>query len=148
MLDVPILYLSSYIIQNKADYYRLLQEVRTDDNMEEWILYMLDGVEQTSMATVGLIQDIHKLMQETKWNIRENLPKIYSKDLVEILFMHPYTKIDFLVKGLGIYRDTAGRYLNKLSELGVVEEIKIKNSKFFINVKLFERLQKGLVLQK
>ncbi len=146
MLDVPILYLSSYIIQNKADYYRLLQEVRTKNNMEEWILYMLNGVEQTSMATVELIGDIHKLMQETKWNIRENLPKIYSKDLVEILFMHPYTKIDFLAKGLGIYRDTAGRYLNKLKELGVVEEVKIKNSKFFINIKLFERLQKGLLL--
>jgi len=79
LLDVPILYLSSYIIQNKADYYRLLQEVRTDDKMEEWILYMLDGVEKTSLATVKLIEDIDKLMYETKVKIREELPKIYSK---------------------------------------------------------------------
>jgi len=146
LLDVPILYLSSYIIQNKADYYRLLQEVRTDDKMEEWILYMLDGVEQTSLATTNLIQDIHELMHETKVEIKSELPKIYSKDLVEILFMHPYTKIDFLVEGLDIYRDTAGRYLNKLKALGIVEEVKIKNSKFFINTKLFERLQEGLMM--
>jgi len=146
LLDIPILYLSSYIIQHKADYYRLLQEVRTKDNMEEWILYILDGVEQTSLATIELVNDIHKLMNETKETIQSELPKIYSKDLVEILFMHPYTKIDFLVDGLGIYRDTAGRYLNKLNTLGIVHEVKIKNSKFFINTKLFERLQKGLVI--
>jgi Fic family protein len=147
LLDVPILYLSSYIIQHKADYYRLLQEARTEDKMEAWILYMLDGVEQTSRATTNLIDDIHALMHEAKINIKRELPKIYSKDLIEILFMHPYTKIDFLVEGLGVYRDTAGRYLNKLSDLGVVEEIKIKNSKYFVNIKLFERLRKGLILK-
>ncbi len=147
LLDIPILYLSSYIIQHKVDYYRLLQEVRTKDSMEEWILYILDGVEQTSLATIELVNDIHKLMNETKETIKRELPKIYSKDLVEILFMHPYTKIDFLVDGLGIYRDTAGRYLNKLNTLGIVQEVKIKNSKFFINTKLFERLQKGLMIE-
>ena len=147
LLDLPILYLSSYIIRNKADYYRLLQEVRTKENWEEWILYMLDGVEQTSLETIELINDIYALMHKTKTEIKEKLPKIYSKDLVEILFMHPYTKIDFLVDGLGIYRDTARRYLNKLESLGIVEEVKIKNSKFFINTKLFERLQKGLTMQ-
>ncbi len=147
LLDIPILYLSSYIIQHKADYYRLLQEVRTKNNWEEWILYMLDGVEQTSLATIELVNNVHRLMDETKEKIKTELPKIYSKDLVEILFMHPYTKIDFLVEGLGVYRDTAGRYLKKLEALGIVEEVKIKNSKFFINTKLFERLQKGLVMQ-
>ncbi len=147
LLDIPILYLSSYIIQHKADYYRLLQEVRTKDNWEEWILYMLDGVEQTSLATIELVDGVHNLMGETKDKIKSELPKIYSKDLVEILFMHPYTKIDFLVEGLGIYRDTAARYLNKLEALGIVEGVKIKNSKYFINVKLFERLQQGLIMQ-
>jgi Fic family protein len=147
LLDIPILYLSSYIIQHKADYYRLLQEVRTKENWEEWILYMLDGVEQTSLATIELVNDIHTLMGETKEKIKAELPKIYSKDLVEILFMHPYTKIEFLVEGLGVYRDTAGRYLKKLEVLGIVEEVKIKNSKFFINTKLFERLEKGLMMQ-
>ncbi len=147
LLDIPILYLSSYIIQHKADYYRLLQEVRTKDNWEEWILYMLDGVEQTSLATIELVDAVHNLMSETKEKLKNELPKIYSKDLVEILFMHPYTKIDFLVEGLGIYRDTAARYLNKLEALGIVEGVKIKNSKYFINVKLFERLQQGLIIQ-
>ena len=146
LLDIPILYLSSYIIRHKADYYRLLQEVRTQENWEEWILYMLDGVEQTSLATIELVNGIHELMNETKVKIKSKLPKIYSKDLVEILFMHPYTKIDFLVEGLGVYRDTAARYLKKLEALGIVEEVKIKNSKYFVNVKLFERLQEGLMM--
>jgi Fic family protein len=104
-------------------------------------------VEQTSLATIDLVNDIHALMSETSEQVKRELPKIYSKDLVEILFMHPYTKIEFLVEGLGVYRDTAGRYLNKLEVLGIVEEIKIKNSKFFINVKLFERLKKGLEME-
>ncbi|WP_151900892.1 Fic family protein [Sulfurimonas hydrogeniphila] len=144
LLDVPILYLSSYIIQNKADYYRLLQEVRTEEKMEEWILYMLDGVEKTSQATIILIEDIDKLINESKIKIREELPKIYSKDLVEILFMHPYTKIEFLVDGLGITRQTASKYLIRLEEIGIVTNIQIQNSKFYINNKLFNRLKKGI----
>ena len=146
LLDIPILYLSSYIIRNKADYYRLLQEVRTEENWEEWILYMLDGVEQTSLGTIELINNIHILIGETKEKIKTELPKIYSKDLVEILFMHPYTKIDFLVDGLGIYRDTAGRYLKKLEALGIIKGIKIKNSKYYINIELFDRLRQGLII--
>ena len=144
LLDIPILYLSSYIIKHKADYYRLLQEVRTKENWEEWILYILDGVEQTSLATVELVNDIHRLMGETKEKIKEELPKIYSKDLVEILFMHPYTKIEFLVSGLDITRQTASKYLNQLEEIGIVSNIRIQNSKFYINDKLFDRLKKGI----
>jgi len=136
--------LSSYIIKHKADYYRLLQEVRTKENWEEWILYMLDGVEQTSLATIELVNDIHRLMGETKEKIKTELPKIYSKDLVEILFMHPYTKIEFLVKGLGITRKTASKYLNELEEIGILKNIQIKNSKFFINEELFYMLKKGI----
>ncbi len=146
LLDVPILYLSSYIIQNKADYYRLLQEVRTDDKMEEWILYMLDGVEQTSLGTIELIEDINKLMHETKLKIKEELPKLYSKDLVEILFVHPYTKIEFLIEDLQLHRHTASKYLNELEKLGILQSIKIKNSKFFVNVELFERLKIGVLI--
>jgi len=144
LLDIPILYLSSYIIQHKADYYRLLQEVRTENNWEEWILYMLDGVEQTSLETIKLVDGIHRLMDESKEKIKSELPKIYSKDLVEILFMHPYTKIDFLVSGLGITRKTASKYLNALEQIGLIENIQIKNSKFFINKELFDMLKKGI----
>ncbi len=144
LLDLPILYLSSYIIRNKADYYRLLQEVRTKENWEEWIHYMLDGVEQTSLETIELINGIYALMHETKKEIKEKLPKIYSKDLVEILFMHPYTKIDFLVEGLGIARQTASIYLNELEKNGIMEGVKIGRSKYFINVRLFNMLKKGI----
>ena len=144
MLDVPILYLSSYIIQHKADYYRLLQEVRTHDKMEEWILYMLDGVEQTSLGTIELVQDIHALMAKTQHQIQAELPKIYSKDLVEVLFMHPYTKIDFLIAKLGVHRDTASKYLNELEKIGLLRNIKLGRSKFFVHVELFDRLRKGI----
>ena len=114
LLDIPVLYLSRYIITHKADYYRLLQEVRTKDKWEEWILYMLDAVEQTSLETIELINNISDLMIKTQDKISQDLPKIYSKDLVEILFMHPYTKIDFLVDRLNITRKTASKYLNEL----------------------------------
>jgi len=144
LLDVPILYLSSYIIQHKADYYRLLQDARTEDKMEAWILYMLDGVEQTSLGTIELVQDIHALMNKTKLQIRNELPKIYSKDLVEVLFMHPYTKIEFLVEWLGVTRQTASKYLNELAKMGLVQNIQIKNSKFFVHLELFDRLREGI----
>ena len=144
LLDIPILYLSNYIIKHKADYYRLLQEVRTKDNWNEWIMYILDGVEQTSKETVLLVNDISELMKKTKQEIQEKLPKIYSKDLIEILFSHPYTKIDFLVEELGLTRQTASKYLKELENIGILESIQIKNSKFYINLELFARLKKGI----
>ena len=144
LLDIPILYLSSYIIRHKADYYRLLQEVRTENNWEEWILYMLDGVEQTSLATIELVNGIHRLMNESKEKIKSELPKIYSKDLVEILFMHPYTKIDFLVEELGLHRHTVSKYLNELEKINIMKSIKIQNSKYFVNEELFDMLKKGI----
>ena len=108
------------------------------------MLYMLDGVEQTSLATIELVNDIHELMNETSENVKRELPKIYSKDLVEILFMHPYTKIEFLVNGLGIARQTASIYLNELEKVGILQSIKIGRSKFFINEELFDMLRKGI----
>ncbi|SFV55036.1 MloA [hydrothermal vent metagenome] len=144
LLDIPILYLSRYIIKNKADYYRLLQEVRTKDKWEDWILYMLDGVEVTSLETIELINGIKNLMDETKSEIKEKLPKIYSKDLVEILHIHPYTKIDFLVDDLNLTRKTASKYLKSLEEIDIMKEIKIGRNKYFINKKLYKILQKGI----
>ena len=105
---------------------------------------MLDGLEQTSLATIKLVNGIHRLMNESKEKIKSELPKIYSKDLVEILFMHPYTKIDFLVEELGIARQTASIYLNELEKIGVLKSIKIGRSKFFINEELFDMLKKGI----
>ena len=144
LLELPILYLSRYIIQHKTDYYRLLQEVREKEAWEEWILFMLDGVEQTSHETIKMINAINELMQQTAKEIQEKLPKLYSKDLVEILFVHPYTKIEFLVDRLGVTRKTASKYLNELESIGFLELVQIKNSKYFINTKLFDILKQSI----
>lgn len=144
LLDLPILYLSRYIINNKNNYYKVLQNVQKKDDWKSLVLYMLDGVEKTAKETSALIENIQTSMQKTKETIRNTLPKIYSKDLVEILFSHPYTKIEFLVKGLHIHRDTSAKYLNKLEEIDIVKSIKIGQSKYFINNKLFRLLQKGI----
>jgi len=144
LIDIPILYLSRYIINNKANYYRLLQEVRTENKWEEWIIYILDGVEVTSLETIELINNIKKLMNASKDKIKKSLPRLYSKDLVEVLFMHPYTKIDFLVENLGIARQTASRQLKELEKIGILETIQIKNSKYFINIELYAMLQKSI----
>ena len=144
LLDLPILYLSSYIIKHKADYYRLLQEVRTKGSWEEWIIYMLEGIEQTATKQVQLINDIKELMDNTKEKLKAELPKIYSKDLLEVLFIHPYTKIDMLVDNLGMTRQTASKHLKELETIGLLEEKKIKNSKFYINKELFTMLQKAI----
>lgn len=144
LLDIPVLYLSRYIITHKADYYRLLQEVRTEDKWEEWILYMLEAIEQTSLETIELVNNISDLMIKTQDKISSEFPKIYSKDLIEILFMHPYTKIEFLVDRLHITRKTASKYLSELENNGILKNIQIKNSKYFINVELFDLLRKGI----
>jgi Fic family protein len=141
LLDIPILYLSSYIIQHKADYYRLLQEVRTKENWEEWILYILEGIRQTSLESVRLIEGITQLIQETKVELRTKLPKLYSKDLLELLFKHPYTKIGFLVDELGVTRKTAGLHLRAIEEIGILKRVKMGRDVYFINKCLFELLK-------
>ena len=144
LLDIPILYLSRYITKNKADYYRLLQDVRDNDNWEDWILYILNGVEQVSYETTDLINSINILIEETQQQIKEQLPKIYSKDLVEVLFLHPYTKIEFLVNNnIVTTRQSASTYLKELEAIGILNSTKIGRSKFFINTKLYNLLKKG-----
>ena len=145
LLDLPILYLSSYIIKHKADYYRLLQEVRTKGSWEEWIIYMLEGIEQTATKQVQLINDIKELMDNTKQKLKAELPKIYSKDLLEVLFIHPYTKIDMLVDNLELHRDTASKHLKAMEKIGILNSVQIKNTRFYVNVKLFELLQRGFL---
>ena len=144
LLDLPILYLSSYIIKHKADYYRLLQEVRTKGSWEEWIIYMLEGIEQTATKQVQLINDIKELMDNTKEKLKAELPKIYSKDLLEVLFIHPYTKIDMLVDNLDLHRETAGKHLKDIEKIGILKAVKLGRNVFYVNVKLFELLQKGM----
>lgn len=137
LLDLPILYLSRFIIHRKADYYRLLQEVRDKENWEEWILYMLEGIEQTAKETIGVISGIRELMQDYKQRIRKELPKIYSQDLLNNLFKHPYTKIDFVMEELGVKRKTAAKYLDTLVDHGFMKKQKIGRTNFYINEPLY-----------
>lgn len=141
MLNLPILYLSRYINQNKGDYYRLLQKVRTENAWEEWVLYILDGVEQTSLQTIKIIEGIKKLMAIQKLRIRTELPKIYSQDLLNNLFRHPYTKIDFVMEETRVSRKTAAKYLDELDKLGIVCKQKIWKDNYYINTDLFNLLQ-------
>ncbi|MFV0267857.1 MAG: Fic family protein, partial [Draconibacterium sp.] len=122
--NLPILYLSNYIIQNKADYYRLLQELRDNKNWEEWLLFMIHGIEKTSRETIELILQIKELMMEYKHKLRDNY-KFYSQDLLNNLFKHPYTKIEFIVNDLNVSRITAANYLNKLAEDGILKKERI-----------------------
>lgn len=140
-LEIPILYLSSYIIKNKAEYYRLLREVTKEENWEQWLLFILKGIEITATETIQKIKMIKRLLDEKIEYIKENLPKIYSKELVELLFENPYCKVEFLVNGLGIERKTASVYLHKLSDVGLLEIRKIGRENIFINNELMEILK-------
>ena len=137
--NLPILYLSNYIIQNKADYYRLLQELRDNKNWEEWLLFMIHGIEKTSRETIELILQIKELMMEYKHKLRDNY-KFYSQDLLNNLFKHPYTKIEFIVNDLKVSRITAANYLNKLAEDGILKKERIGTGNYYINEKLFNLL--------
>jgi len=139
--DLPILYLSSYIIKNKTDYYRLLQEVREKNNWEEWLLFMIKGVEQTSKETIGLIIQIRDLMLKYKRILRDNY-KFYSQDLLNNLFKHPYTKIEFIQRDLNVSRITAANYLNLLANDKLLTKKKLGTANYYINDPLFELLTK------
>ena len=142
LLDIPVLYLSQYIIQTKGEYYRLLQGVRAEDLWEEWILYILKGVELTAYRTVTLIKEMRQLMQYYKDVIRTQT-NFYRKELLENLFQHPYTKIAFIEKVLGVHRNTAALYLNQLVELELLEKIKLGKSNYYVNKALFNLLKQG-----
>lgn len=138
LLDSPILYLSQYIIRNKASYYRLLQEVRTKGAWEEWILFMLDGIESTAIETLKLIKRINTLVEQTAEDILSALPKIYSRELVDLLFFEFYTKTIYIEKGLRISRKTAVTYLSALEESGFLTSERIGRERIYLNKRLFE----------
>ena len=140
LLNLPILYLSRYINQNKAEYYRLLQQTRINEQWEPWILYMLEAVEQTAKQTSSMVRGIKSLMMDYKQKIRTELPKIYSQDLINNLFKHPYTKIDFLVTDLQVSRQTASKYLEQLVEHKLVTIHKIGKENYYVNDALFQYL--------
>jgi len=139
LLNLPILYLSRYIILNKGNYYKLLQEIRETDNWENWLLFMLEGIEQISKETIELIGKIRELIFEYKNILRDNY-KFYSQDLLNNLFKHPYTKIEFIERDLGVSRITAAKYLNELVKDGMLRKEKLGTGNYYINERLMDLL--------
>lgn len=138
LLDLPVLYLSRFIIQHKGEYYRLLQNVRDNGDWESWILFMLQGIEETAVQTISLIEKMRDLMAAYKISLRRDLPKIYSQDLLNNLFRHPYTKIEFIQEEIGVTRKTASLYLKQLVDNGYLKLIKIGTTNFYLNEPLFD----------
>lgn len=143
LLDIPILYLSRHITSNKNEYYRLLQLVRDSRSWDEWVIYMLDGIENTAKETINLVKEIKILMMSAKRRIRAEAPKIYSQDMLNNLFRHPYTKIAYLMEEVGVTRVTATKYLEELVEKGVLNKQKFGRDNYYINVELCEVLIKS-----
>jgi len=141
LLDIPVLYLSRAIIRSKGDYYRLLQTVREKGQWEEWLLYMLGAVEATAQDTIKIVRAIGAALGDYKHRIRADY-KFYSQDLINNLFHHPYTKIEFLKRDLGVSRLTATKYLDALTKGGFLEKQKIGTSYYFINKALYGILTK------
>lgn len=144
LLDLPILYLSAYIIKNKAEYYRLLRSVSEKSTWNEWIEYILKGIEQTAAASVDMIKSIDQAMQKFGNLLQEKEPKIYSKDFIELLFSYPYTKIGSVENSLKITRQTAAKYLKIAQDLGIFKCVKLGKYSYFVNLSLYEILKKGL----
>jgi len=132
LLDIPILYISRHIVRTKADYYRLLQAVRSSDAWEEWVVYLLTAVEETARQGMQTIARIKDAIMDYKHRIRAG-HKFYSQDLINNLFTHPYTKIEFVVRDLGVSRLTATRYLEALAADGFLRKQRIGRYNYFIN---------------
>jgi len=138
LLDSPILYLSSYIIRNKSAYYKLLQEVRTEENWEEWIVFILTGIEETAEETLNLVKRINAEVEAMSAEIKEKLPKIYSKELIDLLFYEFYTKIIYIENGLSVSRKTAVNYLTSLEKEGLLTSEKIGKERIYQNKRLYD----------
>ena len=143
LLDSPILYLSGYIISTKSEYYKLLQEVRLEDNWEDWIVYILTGIEETADETLKLAKKINIEVESMSAEIKERLPKIYSKELIDLLFYEFYTKIDYIENGLSISRKTAANYLNTLEKEGLLKSEKIGKERIYQNKRLYDLVKRS-----
>lgn len=139
LLDIPVLYLSRYLVRNKNEYYRLLQNVRDTGEWESWILYMLNAVEHTAKDGIDTVQLIGAAMMDYKHRIRSTF-SFYSQDLINHLFAHPYTKIEFLMNTLKISRPSAAKYLDELTQSGFLNKHKIGRSNYYINIALMKVL--------
>ena len=142
LLDLPILYLSRYITHNKGEYYRLLQAVRDSDggseDWERWVIFILKGVEETSLETTELIKGISGLMSEYKNVLRPLFGATYKHELLNNLFFHPYTKIDFVCHDMQVQRKTGAKYLEMIVGAGLLTKLKIGRENFYVNERLCE----------
>ncbi|MCA0389005.1 MAG: Fic family protein [Bacteroidetes bacterium] len=138
LLDMPVICLSNYFMEKKSDYYRLLNEVRTRNNWENWIIFILKAVQYTAEDGIALIMEIKELMNEFKFKIWNELPKIYSQDLLYLLFRHPYINIDIGMNDLGVSRLTVTKYLNELTEKGLLKKNKLGRNLYYVNKPLFD----------
>lgn len=136
LLTLPILYLSRYIIRNKPDYYRLLLAVTREQAWEPWLLYILKGVEETALWTTTKISAIRRLQEDTAAYVKARAPKIYSRELVDLIFVSPYSRIQNLSDSGIVQRQAASRYLKALVEIGVLQEQRYGRDKLFIHPKL------------
>lgn len=141
LIDIPILYLSSYIIESKSEYYKLLNNVNKNDDWEPWIIYMLKAVEFTSLKTIEKIKSITNLLNQTIEFVKEREPKTYKKELIELLFEQPYSKIEYVVNRLKVERKAGSRYLKKLEEIGILKSQKLGRETIYVNEKLIEILK-------
>ena len=140
LLNLPILYLSRYIIAQRADYYRLLLEVTTKQAWEPWLLFMLSAVEETARWTTAKIAAIRALSEHTTQFVRDQLPKTYSRELVDVIFEQPYCRISNVVDKQIAQRQAASRYLKELVAIGVLQEVQVGKEKLFIHPKLMQLL--------
>jgi len=143
LLEIPILYISRYITRNKGEYYRLLQHTRDTLEWEPWLLYMINAVSETAKETTELVFGIKELMSEYKNRIKRDHPKLYSHELVNNLFRHPYTRIEYVIEEVGVGRQTAGRYLEQLTQSGLLEKVKVAQSNYYINAPLVRLLSQN-----
>ncbi len=137
LLNLPVLYLSRYIIDSKAAYYQGLRGVTEDGAWEPWVLYMLQAVEETALATRNRVLAIRDLLNETVAQVREKLPKFYSKELVELIFQQPYCRIQFLEQEGIARRQTAARYLGELEGIGILKSTRVGREKLYLNERLY-----------
>lgn len=142
LLDSPILYLSNYINKNKSDYYRLFNEFREKNNYEDWIIYILKGIQETSKNTIDLIKMIQDEMELYRNKFREELPKVYSDELLDALFFEVYTKINYIESKCGVTRQTAASYLNQLVDKGLLDYEKVGRESIYKNTRLISLLRK------
>jgi Fic family protein len=140
LLEMPVLYLSRYIIEHRADYYQLLLDVTAEQKWEDWICYMLEAVTNTARWTTEKIAAIRHLLDETAEKIKRDAPRIYSRELADVIFVQPYSRIGNLVHAGIAQRQSASQYLKVLCEIGVLEERKSGREKLFINPALLKML--------